>query len=263
MRRKGKISLDDFKKIVDEIHKDVCYLSLYFQGEPFMHPDFFQLVDYAKKNKIFISTSTNGHFLSEKNILSLIHSRLDLLIISLDGVTAESYEKYRKGGDFEKVVENIKSLTKKKKEYGVKYPLIELQFIVFKHNEKEIKDFKNLAGNLNVDKVTIKTAQIYSHDPEILPSSENKYSRYRYDESGNLFLLKKNKRGCSRQWSQCVITWEGEMAPCCFDKEASFSFGNVLANGVYPIWENQKNILFRQNIIKKRYPSLCKDCPEI
>jgi radical SAM protein with 4Fe4S-binding SPASM domain len=263
IRKKGTMRLDDFTKIIDEIYLDTCYLSLYFQGEPLLHQDFFRFVKYAKEKKIVVSTSTNGHFLDETSILSLISSKLDLLIISLDGASPESYKKYRKEGSFEKVTKGIEALVKKKKELKSKYPLIELQFIVFRHNEDEIKSFKKMAKRLQVDRATIKSAQLYSlcEDSEIQPPTRKKYSRYAYDNSGNLYLKKKKKKGCYRQWSQCVITIEGEMAPCCFDKEAAFSFGNVLNQGVYCVWGNDKNKLFRQNIQKKNFPSVCRQCP--
>ena len=86
-RKRGKISQDNFNQIINQVYKELCYLLLYFQGEPFLHPQFIDFIRYAKSKGIFVASSTNGHFLSEANAKDIVQSKLDFLIISLDGVT--------------------------------------------------------------------------------------------------------------------------------------------------------------------------------
>ncbi len=266
LRKKGKISKDDFEKIIDHVYKELCYLSLYFQGEPFLHPQFADFVCYAKSKGIFVMSSTNGHFLSKVNANAIARSKLDLLIISLDGITPESYRKYRRGGDFNQVISGIQTLVETKKELKINYPLIELQFIVFKHNEKEITLFKELGKKLGVDKISIKSAQIYGPQPssEILPPENSAYSRYGQDRAGEFYLLKRKRKYCWRQWSSAVVTWEGDMAPCCFDKDAEHAYGNIKKYDLYGLWKNRQAEQFRKKLFKHEdLPDICKNCPAI
>lgn len=264
-RKRGKISQDDFERIIDESYKKLCYLLLYFQGEPFLHPQFANFVRYATSKGVFVASSTNGHFLSEANVGAIIQSKLDLLIISLDGVTRESYRKYRKGGDFDQVISGIETLVKAKKELKVHYPLIELQFIAFRHNEREIEQFKTLGKKLGVDRTVIKSAQIYElkQSSEILPPENPVYSRYGKNESGEFYLVKKKRNYCWRQWSSAVVTWEGDVTPCCFDKEARHVYGNLKEHCLYDLWENRYAAQFRENLFQHRnLPEICKECPD-
>ena len=266
LRKRGKISQDDFKRIIDQVYRELCYLLLYFQGEPFLHPQFLDFVRYAKSKGIFVATSTNGHFLSETNAGAIIRSKLDFLIVSLDGVTQESYRKYRKDGDFEQVVAGIKTLVKAKKELKVNYPLIELQFIAFQHNEHEIEQFKELGKKLGVDITVIKSAQIYHtrQSSEILPPENPVYSRYKKSESGEFYLLRKKRKYCWRQWSSAVITWDGNMVPCCFDKDAEYSYGNLKEQCLSELWKNRYADQFREALLRHRnIPEICKNCSEI
>lgn len=265
-RKKGKISQNDFNQIIDQAYKELCYLLLYFQGEPFLHPRFIDFIRYAKSKGIFTASSTNGHFLSETNAKAIVRSKLDFLIVSLDGVTQESYRKYRKGGDFNQVISGIKTLVEVKKELKMNYPLIELQFIAFQHNEQEIKRFKELGKELGVDRTSIKSAQIYKPEQSsgILPPESPVYSRYKKNESGEFYLVKKKRIYCWRQWSGAVVTWEGDMAPCCYDKEAKYAYGNLKEHCLHELWESRKARQFRETFFQRRnIPDICKDCPEI
>jgi len=265
-RKKGNILPNDFNQIIDQSYRELCYLLLYFQGEPFLHPQFVDFIRYAKSKGIFVASSTNGHFFSETNVKKLVLSKLDFLTISLDGVTSESYQKYRKGGDFNQVISGIKTLVKIKNKLKINYPLIELQFIVFKHNEGEIKRFKELGKELGVDRTSIKSAQIYNAEQSsgILPPDNPVYSRYKKDESGKFKLIKKRGKYCLRQWSSAVITWEGDMAPCCYDKEAKYAYGNLKEHCLDELWGSQKAVQFRDVFFQRRnVPEICKECPEI
>jgi MoaA/NifB/PqqE/SkfB family radical SAM enzyme len=137
-RASGNISLELFHKVVDQLHPDLLYLNLYFQGEPYLHPSFFQMVKYAGIKNIYTSTSTNGHFLTDEAAKNTVESGLDRIIISLDGLDQETYEKYRIGGSFDKVVEGIRNLVRWKKMLRSPTPFIILQFIVLRTNEQQL-----------------------------------------------------------------------------------------------------------------------------
>ena len=267
-RERGYIDRELFTKIIDQLHQSLLYLTFYFQGEPFLHPGFFEMVKYAKEKHIFVSTSTNGHFLSEFNANAAIGSGLDQLIISLDGIDQESYSSYRKGGSFEKVVDGIQKMTTLKKEMGSVKPRVILQFLVLKPNQHEVEQVKRLGTWLGADKVSVKSAQFYNFENgNPLMPEPGRYSRYRKRKvtRDHVVYELKNKlpRHCFRMRGSCVITWDGWVVPCCFDKDAIYKFGNVSEKSFREIWKAPIYSEFRQKILSSRESiGLCRNCTE-
>lgn len=262
-REKGYIDFNLYKKIIDEIYKKTIYLTLYFQGEPYLHPRFFELIKYASDKKMFVTVSTNGHFLSKENALKTIDSGLDKLIISLDGTTQESYSAYRSGGSFDKVIEGVENIVKTKSELKRKNPFIVLQFLVFRHNENELTEIKKLAKKLKVNKFELKSAQIYDFENgNILIPSNKKYSRYR--KVGEKYIIKnKLKNKCFRLWTNPVITYDGKVVPCCFDKNAEYKLGDLKKNTFNEILNDKFYKKFRKkNLSHRDIISICKNCTE-
>jgi MoaA/NifB/PqqE/SkfB family radical SAM enzyme len=160
-RPTGMLQKDFFTSTINDIHKDLLYLIFYFQGEPYLNPDFLDMVKYAASKKIYTATSTNAHYLNDDNAKRTIESGLDRLIISIDGTTQNVYEQYRVGGNLTKVIDGAKNIVKWKKEMKSKTPFIFFQFLVVKPNEHQIADIKKLAKEVGVDEVRFKTAQVY------------------------------------------------------------------------------------------------------
>jgi radical SAM protein with 4Fe4S-binding SPASM domain len=265
-REKKMMSIDSFQKIINQLSPNVIYLSLYFQGEPLLHPDFSEMIKIASDKRIFTSTSTNGHFLdNDEKVKKLIQSGLDRLIISVDGTTQETYEKYRKGGSLQKVIAGIENVMRLKKELKSNTPFVEVQFLVMSHNENQIDTIKELCRNWGVDKLRLKTAQVYDFENgnPLIPSNK-KYSRYEKKSDGKYYLKGKLKNNCWRQWSAAVITSTDDVIPCCFDKNANFVFGNLLDSPFKEIWKSKKANSFRQAILKNRKAiDICRNCTEV
>lgn len=263
-RPSGKMSMDLLDKIIEQTGKKLYYVTLYFQGEPLLHQQFTDMVKKLKQGKIIVGTSTNAHFLSKEKSKKIIESGLDRLIISLDGTNQETHSKYRIGGDFELVANNIRGFLEERKKAKSFLPMVELQFIVFKHNEHQIDDIKMLGKKLGVDKVTIKTAQIYEYENgnPLIPSIE-KYSRYKKTEDSHYSIGSKLPNSCQRMWKSAVITWDGMVVPCCFDKDATHSFGKIQEDEFNTIWKSKKYDEFRQLILDNRSViDICKNCSE-
>src|SRR6476646_12140832 len=115
---------DFFRETIDQLYKELSYLVFYFQGEPYLNPDFLDMVQYASSKKIYTATSTNAHYLNDENARRTVESGLDRLIISLDGTTQEVYSQYRIGGDLNKVLEGARNIVKWKRELKSKTPFI-------------------------------------------------------------------------------------------------------------------------------------------
>ena len=141
----GMLEKNFFTRTIDEIHHELIYLIFYFQGEPYLNPDFLEMVKYASDKGIYTATSTNAHYLTDEAAKKTIESGLDRLIISIDGTTQDVYKQYRIGGNIDKVIEGAKNIVKWKKELNSKTPFVFFQFLVVKHNEHQIEDIKKIA----------------------------------------------------------------------------------------------------------------------
>ena len=263
-RKTGNLSIALNKKIIDELKGRLTYINYYFQGEPYINKNIFDFVQYANSKKIFCSTSTNGHFLNDENCVKTIESGLKRLIISIDGNSQETYEIYRKKGKYERVIEGTKNIIKWKKELNSQYPHVIFQFLVFKTNEHLIEEMKTLAANLGVDELRLKTAQFYNFENgnELIPDNE-KYSRYRKTKNGNYILKNKFSNHCWRMWSSAVVTSKGRIVPCCFDKDAVNTLGNLEKENFKNIWQSKKYNLFRKQIFSDRKEiEICQNCSE-
>ena len=262
-RDTGMLDLDLYKKIIDEIHPELVWLILYFQGEPFLNKSFLEFVKYAASKNLYTATSSNAHYFTDEMAKATVESGLDRLIISIDGTNQETYSKYRKGGQLNKVIEGTENLLKWKKELGLQTPHIIWQFIAFKHNEHQIPEIKKLAKEIGVDELGIKTAQIYDYQTsnEFIPENED-LSRYSKTETGYQI---KNKllNQCWRMWRGSVITWDGLVVPCCFDKDATHRFGNITKQSFKSVWSGEQYNNFRKAILKSRKEiDICTNCTE-
>ena len=134
-RKAGLMNFQTFERILAATSSNLFYLLLYHQGEPYLNTDFLKFVRHAKRQRICVATSTNGHFLDQETARQTVASGLDSIIISMDGPEQVSYEKYRVQGSLEKVKAGVQNLVKAKQIAGTRTPYIFLQFLVMKHNE--------------------------------------------------------------------------------------------------------------------------------
>lgn len=264
-RPTGMLKKDFFSKTIDEIHKELLYLIFYFQGEPYLNPDFLDMVKYASAKKIYTATSTNAHYLNDANAKRTVESGLDRLIISIDGTTQEAYKQYRVGGNLDKVIEGAKNIVKWKKELNSKTPFVFFQFLVVKHNEHQIEDIKRLAKEIGVDEVRFKTAQVYDYenDPNNLIPTIEKFSRYKKNADGSFKAKNKLANRCWKMQHANVITWDGLVVPCCFDKDAMHRLGNLKNQSFKEVWHNDNYKQFRNDLMKSRKNiDICANCSE-
>jgi radical SAM protein with 4Fe4S-binding SPASM domain len=246
------------------VHKDLLYLTFYFQGEPYLHPEFLNMVRYAGHKKIYTSTSTNAHYLNDANAKKTVESGLDRLIISIDGTTQETYKAYRVGGQLEKVLEGARNVVKWKKELKSSTPHLIFQFLVVRPNEHQIDEVKALAKEIGMDEVIFKTAQVYDfkHGNDLIPTIDQ-YARYKKNNDGTWSIKSTLDNQCWKMWHSCVITWDGKVVPCCFDKDADYVLGNLENFSMKAIWAGDAYRQFRASILKSRSEiDICSNCSE-
>jgi len=264
-RPTGMLQKDFFRDTIDQLHRELFYLVFYFQGEPYLNPSFLDMVGYASSRKIYTATSTNAHYLSEANARRTVESGLDRLIISIDGTTQDVYQQYRVGGRLDKVIEGAKNIVKAKKELKSKTPFVIFQFLVVRPNEHQVEEVKKLGAETGVDAVWFKTAQVYDYenDPNRLIPTIEKYSRYRKDEAGRVEVKNEMHNHCWRLWHSPVISWDGLVVPCCFDKDAQHQLGDLKQRSFREIWQNGQYTEFRKKIMQgRRNIDICANCSE-
>ena len=263
-RPTGMLENKFFKDSILQLKKELHYLTFYFQGEPYLNPAFLDMVKFAHENNIYTATSTNAHYLKPEMAEKTIESGLDRLIISIDGTTQETYESYRVGGKLEKVLEGAKNVIAAKKKINSSKPFVIFQFLVVKPNQHQIDDVLRLGKEIGVDEVRLKTAQVYNYENgnELIPSID-KYARYYQKKDGTWGVKNRMINACWRMWQGCVITWNGGIVPCCFDKDATHQLGQLAEQDFKSIWKGQKYKGFRQAILKSRSEiDICKNCTE-
>ncbi len=264
-RPTGMLQKDFFKETIDDIHQHLLYLIFYFQGEPYLNPEFLDMVKYASSKKIYTATSTNAHYITDEVAKKTVESGLDRLIISIDGTTQEVYQQYRVGGNLNKVIEGTKKIVQWRKALNSKTPFIFFQFLVVKPNENQLEEIKQLAKEIGVDEVRFKTAQVYDYetDPNQLIPNNEKYSRYKKGKDGKYKPKNKLVNRCWKLWHANVITWDGLVVPCCFDKDAMHQLGNIKNDSFKNIWNNSNYKQFRTEMMKSRKNiDICSNCSE-
>ena len=263
-RPTGMLKEELFRQVIDEVSGTLLYLTFYFQGEPYLNPSFTNMVRYASSKGIYTATSTNAHYLDEENAKKTIESGLDRLIISIDGTTQDSYESYRVGGKLEKVLEGTRTILALRKKMRTRTPQVVFQFLVVRPNEHQVPEVFALAKELGVDHVILKTAQIYDfqHGSPLIPE-QDQYARYQKNKDGTFTIKNEMLNHCWKMWHSAVITWDGKVVPCCFDKDAQHVMGELSSKSFGEIWRSKSYNEFRASLLRSRSEiEMCRNCTE-
>jgi len=264
-RPRGLLSFDTFKAFIDELGDYLLLIVMWNWGEPFLNPEIFKIITYAKTKNILVHSSTNGNVkFDDDKADTLVESGLDSLVFAVDGATQETYSKYRKGGDLNLVLENIRSVVRAKKRKGSASPQLNVRFVVMQHNEKELPMVQKLAEELGVDFFTIKTVNLPSArgdnlDGNYIPE-DSRYRRYEYKQQ-TLTRVEKPFE-CMRPWKRITLDVSGEVISCEFDYKNGHSFGNINTDkSALSVWKGKKAKDLRKKFNRGNNNFYhCKDC---
>jgi len=253
------MSPEVFRRVLAEVKETAWVMQFYFQGEPLLNKDLPQMIREAHDAGLYTIASTNAQAINEELAEALVTSGLNRIIVSMDGLTEESYNAYRIGGSLDKCKEALKWLHEAKIKNQKSKILIELQCLRLKTNEHEWADFKRQYNTLGADRLAFKTAQLYDYaDGHPLMPSNPKYSRYSKGVDGR-YHRRKLSKGCFRVWSGAVITTNGEVLPCCYDKAHAHVYGNIMDTPLRELFCNEKANAFRQAAMQET-PQICQEC---
>ena len=243
----GLMNVETFKKIINELGPYLYEVWLYNWGEPFINNNIFDMIAIAEKANISTTISTNLNHFPDGYAKQLVDARLERLVVSFDGFTQNSYSAYRKGGDLNKVKNNISQIMAEKKRQKSILPLIKLQFLVNRFNEHEIQEAKSYANALGID-IEFKNFMYNAKNPVLRNKWQSTLKQYQhYNEAGNDVNLQKYL--CSWLWLFTVINWNGTINPCCnWFERGKFMFGDLKAQSFKDIWNNELFVSARKKI---------------
>jgi len=232
---RGKITKETFLNIMNKV-PNLGHISLYNWGEPFLHPDVVWFVQTVKQYGKTCELSSNMQIMTPEIAEGIVKAQLDILRVSCDGMTQETYSKYRQGGDIDKVIRNSKLLASTKEELKSRLPQVVFQFVVNRFNEHELPYFGNMAKQWGADQIS--PINICSMTPEgyfITPYFEPKNPRWkRYWGIG--FLT-----NCRQPWEHITFDWNGDVYPCCNPSGIiDYKMGNINESSFEEIWNCPK-----------------------
>jgi MoaA/NifB/PqqE/SkfB family radical SAM enzyme len=292
----GRVSMENFEELVDRIAPHTYRLILYNWGEPFLHRQIIRMLAYADQKNISTSISSNLNLLPREGAEALVLSGLDDLIVSCDGLSQETYERYRVGGDLEKLVANMNAIKQAKKKLGRSNPNIEFQFLVFRHNEHEADRVHEFATQHGANTVRLAKPSVDFAIPDIRPAENPAYARPEYhvlevaapagfknesiaNPEPDRAQSSESGAGCAQEspgsgllapidcywpWRCLTVNWNGEIDPCCYNNRLG-SFGNIFGKPLLEVFNNEKYIYSRRRITGKASAAgfddvICKTC---
>lgn len=241
-----KISLDQVKMLIDPIIDELEEISLYGQrGEPFLNRELEAIISYLKSRPVYIALSTNGSILNEERARKIVESQLDKIIYAIDGITQESYAKYRVGGNLERVLTNMRLLADTKKALGSKSPKIVTQMLLMAQNEAEVPVLQDFAKKHGADRVRLKYSRGISLNEEFAPKQDksfyqNELKKQESVKESNDLALK-----CPFGLESLYVDPNGDCYTCCYGEgNSEMMVGNALVQPINKIW-NESNMLWK------------------
>ncbi len=274
---------DLWERVLAQIKDSAFVIQFYFQGEPLLNKDLPQMIKEAHEAGLYTIVSTNAQAMTPDLANALVAAGLDRIIISMDGLTQETYEAYRVGGSLDQCKAALRWLQEAKENNSLPFTgeelcsiglpvavrrtlpglgsslIIELQVLRLKSNEHEWRAFRKEYKALGADRLVFKTAQLYDyrHGHPLMPS-EPRYRRYEQHEDG-LWYRKPLSKGCFRVWSGVVIAANGDVLPCCYDKDHAHAYGNLRTASLRELFTGPKAQAFRAQAMLQN-PKICQEC---
>ena len=260
------LKFKDFQMIID---KNPCVrtIELSNRGEILLNPHLSQIIEYAYHKHVTLQAGTgvNLNTVKDEVLHAMVKYNFSKITCSIDGADQETYSVYRRNGNFDKVIENIKAINGYKKKYNSKVPYLTWQFIAFGHNEHQIQTARKMARELNMKfYVKLNSDESYSpiKDRELIKqeSGIGVSSRTEYKEKvGKRY----NRSTCLQLWNNPRINSDGKMLGCCMNEWCDF--GNVFRDGLLECFNNEKMNHARRLLMGReaegKHEIPCTTCP--
>lgn len=236
----GMMSFDDFRRVVDQV-PTLRLVELSNWGEILLNPDLPDIIQYAHRQdiKLKAGNGVNLNRISEETLEAMVRYRFDYLSVSLDGASSKTYSTYRRGGRFDRVIENIRRLNALKTKHGTDKPKLLWQYVVFGHNEHELPAARKMAEELGMkfraklnyakDYSPVRDAEMVRRESGLGVSSREEFKRKHH---------RAYKRACMQLWDCPQINWDGKLLGCCANRFGHY--GNVLEDGLHELLDSER-----------------------
>jgi radical SAM protein with 4Fe4S-binding SPASM domain len=265
---KGMLPYETFEKILDQVGKDLITIRLYNWGEPLLNKELVRMCELAYERRVSVKLSSHLNDLTPELAEGLLRAKVKKIYISADGATPESYAIYRRGGDFHKVMENIRMLVAKKRELDAVFTRVIWLFHVFRHNEEEVEIARKLAGELGIElqlnqartdmgREIFETAEdALARDGHWLPTRDEFCAYDREEKEAQREVI------CTLPWTDTAINWDGKVLACCSVYSEEHTYGSIHDAPFREICNNELYVDARREILGhgNTRDTICKTC---
>ncbi|MCX7012527.1 MAG: radical SAM protein [Candidatus Sumerlaeota bacterium] len=249
---KGQIALADYEALLRQIKPYAFKVVLYNWGEPFLHKSIADIIRAAHEARVGTTISSNMNCLPRGLDEEIVKAGLDHLILSINGLSEETYQQYHEGGRFEAAIENVRRIVEAKRRRRSRTPHLEFQFLVFRHNEHEAAQVGEFSRALGCDSFRLAAPYVNETMKDEFLARNPAYVLDRYKEpAAPSARSREHARKCFWLWRAMVINWNGDVDPCC-GKNALGPFANVLRDGLERAWNSEHYIAARRLLTGQR-----------
>ncbi len=251
-REVGTMSMDLFKKIIDEIKHYQSYLPLVGIGEPLMDEHIIGRINYCEDRGIKVRISTNGTLLDKEYSRKILNSRLSDMVFSMDAITKETYSQIRTNGNFNIVNQNFHNFMRiKNNEFPNSKLRTTVQLITMNANINEAKAFREEWTAEKPSEIFIRPFGVWAGNQEIKKLAK---TEYRAEQN-------KVRQHCYYFWKSVIVRWNGEVVPCCRDYDNRVVLGNMNNQSLSEIWKGNPIKELRKAHLNQDFNNgLCNNC---
>jgi len=271
-RSQAMLSFEHFRHYFDPFAPYLFEVYLHNWGESLLNKEVYRMIEYAQRSNVGTNLSSNFVEVSSMDLDRILDSGLEYLVVSLDGTTQEVYSKYRVRGNLEKVVTNLSELLRRRRARGLRYPVVEWQYIVMKHNEHQIPDAQRLAKQLDVDLLRFIPVGLPYESTDRKALAEEWFpltvtGRVETNQEEQQFGQAGKPGPCFYLYRSMVINSDGGVSPCCIVYKQQRDFAALSPQeplNVLEVWNNEMyrsaRALFAGTSEQPRPSTVCHGC---
>jgi organic radical activating enzyme len=248
-RHERMMPLSAIDDILYEIGSYLISVNLFNWGEPFVNPQIGEIVERIHARRIFTQISSNLSVSRQSAILDTVRGGLDYLMVSTSGATQNTYSKYHRRGRLAALLDNIRAVTELKKKLRIRAPVVELKYLMFRHNAHEVEAAREQAKKLGVD--VFRVVRGGGEAEWLVDSSESAPSMI-------------PTKLCNQLWHTVVINSDATVSPCCYLYFKSDDFGDLSQSTVREARNSPRYVtarkLFDPSLVDKLPPDLEHPC---
>ncbi len=232
-RDRAVMSYQMFTGIIEPLIPYAYEISFHNWGESLLNPEIFKMITFAARRGVASNMSTNLNIPNDGVMEAIVGSGLEYIVVSLDAASPDVYRHYRRGGDFDLVLSNLRSLIACRNARGSKTPIVEWQFIVMKHNVHEVERARTMSREIGVENFRL--------IPVGFPFGVSNLDELRREWAPDcLPLPPRIEAACFYLYRSVTINADGGISPCCMVSDARYDFGNLLHEDFADIWNNER-----------------------